>query len=411
MKEKKNVLFLCQFFHPEYVSSATLPFDTALSLTEAGLNVDVICGYPKEYNITNKVPLKETYMNINIKRLKYIQLKRSNFIGRIINYVSFTISVTLRLMEMRRYEAIIVYSNPPMLPIIAALANKLFKTKVIFVCYDIYPEIAYITKAISEDGLISKMMKFVNKFVFKHVNKVIALSNEMKDYLFENRPALTASQIEVIPNWYEDKGVSNISNSSSNKLFQSIRAEGNIVVSYFGNMGISQDLDTIIDAIRELKADSKVQFVFAGHGNKMEALKGIVEREKLNNVSIFDFLHGQDFQDALNISDCFIVSLAEGLTGLAVPSKTYSYMMASKPVIAIIGEDSDIARDLTNNNAGYAIQVGETMKLVSAIKELQNSKNKRDIMGKNCREIFLGKYTKEHCTQQYVDMVRSILEE
>ena len=133
MKKKKDILFLCQFFHPEFVSSATLPFDTALSLTKAGLKVDVLCGYPKEYNVTDKVPLKETYMNIDIKRLKYIQLKRSNFIGRIINYVSFTFVVALRFMEMKRYESIIVYSNPPVLPLIAALANKFFNTKVIFV--------------------------------------------------------------------------------------------------------------------------------------------------------------------------------------------------------------------------------------------------------------------------------------
>ena len=29
MKKKKDILFLCQYFYPEYVSSATLPFDTA----------------------------------------------------------------------------------------------------------------------------------------------------------------------------------------------------------------------------------------------------------------------------------------------------------------------------------------------------------------------------------------------
>ena len=143
----------------------------------------------------------------------------------------------------------------------------------------------------------------------------------------------------------------------------------------------------------------------------MEMLKNIVKKENLNNVSIFDFLHGQDFQDALNISDCFIVSLADGLTGLAVPSKTYSYMMASKPVIAIIGEESDIARDLTDNNAGYAMQVGESSKLVSAIKELCDDKDKREYMGENCRNVFLEKYTKEHCTQQYVNMMQRILED
>ncbi|MFP3919928.1 glycosyltransferase family 4 protein, partial [Lysinibacillus telephonicus] len=324
---------------------------------------------------------------------------------------SFTFSVLLNFFELKKYKTVIVYSNPPILPFIVALANKFFKTKIVFVSYDVYPEIAYITNSISQNGLISKTMKFINKSLFKRVNKVVALSNEMKSFLLENRLPLNKEQVEVIPNWCDDKGKSLTTTSSKNKLFSSIRRNGNIVISYFGNMGVCQELDTIVDAMRELKNDNEVQFVFAGHGIKMGILKSIIQEESLNNVSVFDYLHGQDFQDALNISDCFIVSLADGLTGLAVPSKTYSYMMAGKPVIAIIGKESDIAKDLTENNAGYTVGVGESSKLVNVIKELHYDKEKCEIMGKNCRAVFLEKYTKEKCTQQYVNLIQKILEE
>ena len=411
MSKKKDILFLCQYFYPEYISSATLPFDTALSLAKEDFTVGALCGYPKEYNMEDEVPLMEIYEGIKIRRLKYLQLKRRNFIGRIINYFSFTFMVALHIFELRKYKCVIVYSNPPILPFIAALGKKLFNIKVVFVSYDIYPEMAIITNAISEDSIISKMMNKVNKFVFKSVDKVVALSNEMKKYLLAHRSLLVENHIEVIPNWYEDKSTSKIEESQYNELFRSIKKDGNLVVSYFGNMGIAQDFDTIVNAIRKFKDDNKIQFIFAGHGNKMDSLKNIIKNEKLKNVTIFDFLHGQDFEDALNISDCFLVSLADGLTGLAVPSKTYTYMMAGKPIIAIIGEDSDIARDLKENNAGYSMEVGEVDKLVNAINELKNNDEKRKQMGQNCRNIYLKKYTKEHCTQQYVSMIRKLLEE
>jgi glycosyltransferase involved in cell wall biosynthesis len=86
-------------------------------------------------------------------------------------------------------------------------------------------------------------------------------------------------------------------------------------------------------------------------------------------------------------------------------------MMAGKPVIAIIGKNSDIAKDLNENNAGFAMEVGESSKLVSAIKELLNNKEKRELMGRNCRKVFLEKYTTEFCTQQYVKMIGNLLEE
>ncbi|MEG0259981.1 MAG: glycosyltransferase family 4 protein [Lysinibacillus sp.] len=411
MKSEKSVLFLCQYFYPEYISSATLPFDTAVALSNAGFNIEAMTGYPKEYNLAIKVPMKERHENINIRRLNYMQLKRSHFIGRLINYFSFTFSVALRFGTLRKYDALIVYSNPPILPLIAALSNKFFNTKVVFVSYDVYPEIAHFTNTISKDSAISKMMRRMNNFIFRHIHKVVALSNEMKDYLLQHRKALSAQQIEVIPNWYEDNGASYGTEIAANPLFEYIKNDDNLIVSYFGNMGICQDLDPIVDAIRQLKDESKVQFMFAGHGTKMVYLKNVVETEALKNVHIFDFLHGQDFQDALNISDCFIVSLAEQLTGLAVPSKTYSYMMANKPVIAIIGADSDIAKDLTNHQAGYAIQEKGHVKLENIIKELLEDRAKRERMGENCRKLFLEKYTTEKCTGQYVDLIQKLLEE
>ena len=117
--KKKDILFLCQFFHPEYISSAQLPFDTACALHDAGFSVGVLCGYPREYLAGDQIPQCETIQGIHVRRLKYIQLDRSGFLGRIVNYFSFTFMVLLHLPEMANYRAVVVYSNPPILPWIA----------------------------------------------------------------------------------------------------------------------------------------------------------------------------------------------------------------------------------------------------------------------------------------------------
>lgn len=411
MKEKRDVLFLCQYFYPEYVSSATLPYDTAKALVKAGFSVSALCGYPNEYNKDGEVPVEEVHEGIKIKRLKYLQLKRSNFIGRLINYFSFTFAVFLRFLSLRNYKSIIVYSNPPVLPLIAAWASRLFKTKMIFVSYDIYPEMAHITKSISENGLISRMMQFINKRIYKNVNKVVALSNEMKEYLLQHREQLKEQQVEVIPNWYDAKPIEDASNSYWNNKFVDLKPSENLIVSYFGNMGICQDLDTILEAIRRLKNNDEIRFAFAGHGNKMDQLRKSIKEEHLDKAVVYDFLHGQDFQDALNISDVFLVSLFDGLTGLAVPSKTYSYMMAGKPVIAIMGVHSDISKDLLENKAGFAMEVGEVEKLVNSILDLKKDKQLRTDMGFNIRRVFEDKYTTSKATLKYVDMMNKVLEE
>ncbi len=108
---------------------------------------------------------------------------------------------------------------------------------------------------------------------------------------------------------------------------------------------------------------------------------------------------------------CFLVSLSDGLTGLAVPSKTYSYMMSGKPVIAIMGVQSDVSKDLLENNAGFTMEVGEADKLVNAIVELKEDKKLRIEMGSNIRRVFEEKYTTEKATSKYVEMIKEVLEE
>lgn len=306
MKKKKDILLLCQYFYPEYISSATLPYDTAKALIQEGFSVGVLCGYPKEYSDGKNVILKENHDGIEIKRLKYLQMKRSNFCGRLINYFSFTASVLTKFLSIRNYKSIIVYSTPPILPIVAVLASKWFRTKMIFVSYDIYPELAIKTNTISEHGVISKTMKIINRSLYKNVTKVVVLSYDMKEFLIKHRNQLNENQVVVIPNWYEDRPIKNIESSYRNILFEKIKANEKLVISYFGNMGTAQDLNTLIDAMKIMKNDTDISFVFAGHGNKLPLLKDTVQKEELKNVYIYDFLRGQDFQDALNISDVFL---------------------------------------------------------------------------------------------------------
>lgn len=403
MKEKKDVLFLCQFFYPEYISSAVLPFDTAKALQKAGFSVEVLCGYPREYSDAANVPQRETVEGISIRRLKYIQLDRSGFLGRIINYFSFTFMVLLNLPKLSGYRSVVVYSNPPILPWIATWAKALFGTKLVFVSYDLYPEVATVTGTLEEKHPICRLMNHINRCICKRTDRIVALSREMKDYILAHRN-FPAEHIAVIPNWYEDKGV--LDTNREQNPFRDI-TKGRFTVSYFGNMGTMQDMQTVLQAVRALKDDPDVFFLFAGHGNKMEALKQTVQAENIENIAVYPFLHGADFDNALAISDCALVTLVAGSTGLCVPSKTYSYMMQGIPLLAVMDE-CDIVSDI-EAGAGCWVRNGEGALLAEKIRSLKESPGTVQSMRHVCRSLYEEKYTKEICTAQYVRLFRALL--
>ena len=401
MKKKRDILFLCQFFYPEYISSATLPFDTAVALRRAGYSVDALCGYPFEYAADKHVPLTEEVEGIRIKRVKYIQMDRKGFLGRLVNYFSLTFMMFLRLFQLAKYRAVVVYSNPPILPWIASWAKVLFGTKLIFVAYDLYPEVATRTGVLREGNFICRLMDHINRCVYRRADAVVALSGDMKAYIVAHRP-IAPERVHVIPNWFEDK----IHNPGEDNVF-SDTVKGRFTVSYFGNMGTAQDMQTILDTIRLLKDDGSVFFLFAGHGNKMAVLKEIIAEEGLSNARIFDFLHGKDFEDALAISDCALVTLEKGVTGLCVPSKTYSYMMQGLPLVAVM-DDCDIVQDMVSG-AGCWVKNGEPEQLAKAIRMMRDDPDHRRFMSQKCRELYLKKYTREICTGKYVSLFQKII--
>ncbi len=403
MKRKKDILFLCQFFYPEYISSATLPYDTAVALKDAGYSVDALCGYPKEYAGEGTVPLQECVDGIHIRRVRYIQTGRKGFLGRLINYFSFTFMILLQLVRLSRYQAVIVYSNPPILPWVASWAKVLFGTKLIFVAYDLYPEIAVNTNSLGEGSIITRLMNHINRCVFRRADAVVALSGEMKRYILENRE-IAADKVFVIPNWYADEK----KDAGEENPFRELC--GNcFTVSYFGNMGTAQDMQTILEAMKLLKNDPGFCFLFAGHGNKVDRLRETIRKEAIENAYVYDFLKGRDFQNALAVSDCALISLEKNLTGLCVPSKTYSYMMQGIPLAAIMDE-SDITADI-DAGAGCWVTNGEGEKLAAHIREMAADSGLHSRMGAACRRIYLEKYTTEICTGQYVTMMRQILGE
>ena len=401
---KKDILFACQFFYPEYISSAQLPFDTAKALKAAGYSVDVLCGYPREYLDGGSIPLRETVEGIDIHRLKYIQLDRSGFLGRIVNYFSFTLMVLLNLPKLRNYRAIVVYSNPPVLPWIVSWAKALFGTKLVFVAYDLYPEVATVTRTLGEGNPICKLMNHINRCICRRADRIVALSSEMKTYILNHRD-YPETNVRVIPNWYADHGV--VTDSRENNPFREV-TKGRFTVSYFGNMGTMQDMKTILAAVRELRHED-VFFLFAGHGNKMEDLKQTVQAEGIENIAIYPFLHGQDFQNALAISDCALVTLVKGATGLCVPSKTYSYMMQGIPLLAVMDE-GDIVSDI-ERGAGHWVRNGEGTLLAQHIRDMKADPEMVHQMRLACRKLYETKYTEKICTQQYVTLFRELLEQ
>lgn len=404
MRCKKDILFLCQFFYPEYNSSATLPFDTAKYLSSKGFSVDALVGYPKEYSNDINIPDNETIEGVNIKRIKYLQLGRVGKISRLINYFSFTFKAWLKTSYLRNYKTVIVYSNPPVLPIVPICAKKRYGTKIVFVAYDIYPEVAYASNSLRPGSIISKVMGWINKKLYRTVDCVIALTDEMKSFLLANRLELSPERVVTISNWAHEK-----ESSPDHRAYKRFNyKDGQFIVSYFGNLGTCQDVDTMMKTAELLRDNDNIRFLIVGHGNKIPDVKRIIIEKNLNNVQLLDFLTGKEFEQAVSISSCCIVSLERGLKGTCAPSKYYSYLQGGKPVLAVVEKDSYLAAEVESEQIGYSVETGDSEGLKNAIIKLEENRDECSAMGIRAKELYRRAYSYVVSMNKYEHLLRSL---
>lgn len=398
-----DVAILCQFFDPEYVTSARLSWDTAKYLADSGMKVKAICGYPREYHTAGGVPLQETLDGVHIRRLRYLQLKRSSRLGRLINYFSFTAAVIRHIGVFRHCETVMVYSSPPVLPVAAVLAAILFGCRIAFISYDVYPEIAYASGNLSPGGVITRVMQGINRSLFKRADAVVALTDEMRGFLLRNRPELSEDRVVTIANWAHEAP----SEGAGNARRELGYTEDDFVVSYFGNLGVCQDATALLQAMELLKDQTHIKFVVAGHGSKLPLIRQAAEH--LPNVKLCGFLMGEDFDRAVAASSCGIVSLERGLTGMCAPSKYYSYLQARLPVLAVVEEESYIAAELREKRAGLSSDVGDGRQLAQNILTLYSDRALLSEMADNAGRLYEQQYRNEVGLTKYASLVKDVL--
>lgn len=395
--QKKDLLFLCQFFYPETNSSSTLPFDTARYMASQGLSVDALVGYPKEFTAHRHLPLTETIEGVEIRRIRYLHLNRKSRLGRLINYFSFTLGVWMNFSRLKRYRAVMVYSNPPVLPIVAIRAKRKYGTRFFYVSYDVYPEVAYATKSLAPGSCLSRVMDWINARLFRCADGVVALTDEMRAYLLAHRAGLSPDRVFTIPNWAHEKALEAYPEGDARFGFR----DDQFVVSYFGNMGICQDMETLLAAAELLKDDDRIGFLIAGYGSKWGAVEARIRTRGLKNVRLIRYLVGEDFRQALARSSCYIVSLERGLTGLVAPSKYYSYLQGGRPVIAIVEKQSYLFEEVERERIGRSVNIGDGQGLCDAITAMAEAPKACTRMGQRARVLYEEKYSYTLAMAQY----------
>jgi glycosyltransferase involved in cell wall biosynthesis len=82
-------------------------------------------------------------------------------------------------------------------------------------------------------------------------------------------------------------------------------------------------------------------------------------------------------------------------------------MAAGRPILAIIGENSEVARVVNEYNCGIVVSNGNANSIAKALLKLQKDKTLCDAMGENARRAFEDNFTKSHAINKYYEVIKN----
>jgi glycosyltransferase involved in cell wall biosynthesis len=182
-------------------------------------------------------------------------------------------------------------------------------------------------------------------------------------------------------------------------------------VVYGGNIGTAQALGVLLDAAERLRDFTEIQFTIIGDGVERESLERQARQKNLTSVRFLGSRPPASMPCYLAQADALFIHLKNKPEySITIPSKTYSYLAAGKPIIA--AASGDVASLITRLGAGVICPPEDADSLANSIRELYACPvSKREEMGRKGRESFLTNFTRSVLVNRYESLFLKVLTE
>ncbi len=404
-----HILVVTQYFWPEYFRIN----DLVLGLKERGHQVTVLTGkpnYPKgkfyqDYSIFNRSV--EYWNEVKIYRAPLLPRGNGSSLKLILNYLSFAFFSIFTLVRIKeKPDVIFVYEPSPVtVGVPAVIAKWKFKVPIYFWVQDLWPD-SIVSAGNIRNSIILSILERLTRWIYRNSEKVLIQSRGFKNKILAQ--GVNPSKIIYFPNWAENYYKPVLNSSLYSEYF-----EGKINLIFAGNIGESQDFETLLKAASIVyKKNPAVNWVIIGDGR----MKGFVQQKviELDLVKVFKLIGSfapEKMPEFFSHADALVVSLKKDpLFAITIPSKIQSYMACGKPIItALDGEGSTIVDEA---NAGLVSEAGNGELLAKVILDfVALSAEQKEKMGLNSLRYYQEKFDRDMLIDKLIRIFKTRMDE
>ncbi len=395
----KKIWILNHYAIMPTIGGITRHYDFAAKLVGRGYDVTIFAaGFDHKLRV-EKLAKGEKVRKETINGVKFVWLKtfsyQKNDKRRIINIFSFMFRVFCVGLKQEKPN-VVVASSPHLLTCLAGyFLARIKKARYIVEIRDLWPQIAVDMGLISASGMTNKILKIIEKFIYKKAKKIIVLLPGAVNYI--KSLGIAENKVKYIPNGVDVKRYDQLLQKREKSLaVEQIRQKhkNNFGVLYLGAHGQANVLDVIIDAAKIIqdRGYQKIDILLVGDGPEKEHLIAKANTYVLNNIFFYQPVKKVEVPLLLDHVDVATISIKNVSVlckyGIS-PNKIFDYLCAGKPIIFAVKALNNIVKEA---NAGISIPPEDPQAFAQAIIDLYNmTEQERNFLGANGR-----KYVEEY---------------
>ena len=181
---------------------------------------------------------------------------------------------------------------------------------------------------------------------------------------------------------------------------------GGTTILYSGNLGVSHDVESMLEACLLLRKRREIRFLFIGGGDKWEDVARFKALHQLDGLSVFPYQSEQQLPFSLALGDISMVTLDEGAEGLMLPSKLSYYMAAGSAILGVCSGENDLRDTIECADCGICVPPNHPQQLAAAITRMVDSPDLLSRYRTNARKSAESTYSRKICIQNLKELLQ-----
>jgi glycosyltransferase involved in cell wall biosynthesis len=362
-----RVLLVSQHFAPERTAAPLRLRPLMRELVERGHEVEVLCAVPNHpegvVHPGYGGPVVRRRMDgFDITHVWVRPTQSSRPRRRMLTFATFAASGLL-FGSLARRPSVIFASSPPLsVGVLAAALARRFRVRWALDVRDLWIEAAGSLGVVDTGGVIDRA-KRLEAWLYRDAAAITAPTEAFRKHLAAN--GVDRDKLYLLPNGASEECLAVRSKRFDRSAFE--LPEDRFVWTFAGNVGLSQGLDTAVEAAGLLGPG--FQLLILGDGASRPRLEEAAAELPPGSVVFRGPVDPLRAAEHMRASDALLVSLADDPTAArTIPVKLYDSCAVGRPVVvAAPGESSRLAEEL---NVGVAVEPGDAQALARAVRAL-----------------------------------------